>query len=196
MNEFLHFSKEENFSFVFVLLTQHCITFYIYLSSISPFSKKPTFHIFHLLISPFLHFILQTHAFQVWPAFGIDNQVVDWNFFKLLTLFMLVNTWHFCLQYGNSCVYFKKLLSHCTWPFTSTITTHKSFKWLNLFQLIAKKKLPFLSYCFPPFIPLTLIFPVTYCHAKSCVKLQWVVPRFRILYVCCLLSFLTFCWRL
>ena len=143
ISEFLHFSKEEKISFVFVLVTQHCITFYIYLSSISPYSKKPTFHIFHLLISPFLYFLLQTHAFQDWPAFGIDNQVVDWNFFKPLTLFMLVNTWHFCLQYGNSCVYFKKLLSHCTWPFTSIITTHNSFKWLNLFQLIAKKKLLF-----------------------------------------------------
>lgn len=135
----MHFSsREEDIPFVIMFVTQHCITFYICLSSSSPYSRKFTFHSFHLLFSPF-HFTLETHAFQVCPPFGIDNQVVGQNFFKLLTLFMLVNTRHFGLQYGNSCVYFKKLLSHCTWPFTSIITTHNSFKQLNLFQLIAKK---------------------------------------------------------
>ena len=60
---------------------------------------------------------------------------------------------------GNSCVYFKKLLSHCTWPFTSVITTHNSFKQLNLFQLIAKKEKSCLfKLLFSSFYLLTLIF--------------------------------------
>lgn len=83
----MHFSSRgKNFSFVFMFVIQHYITFYICLGFNSPYSKKPTFHIFHLLISSFLHFTLEIHAFQVCPPFGIDNQVVDQNFFKLLTL--------------------------------------------------------------------------------------------------------------
>lgn len=61
------------------------------------------------------------------------------------------------------------------------MTAHGFFKQLDLFQLIAKKE----SFLAPVFflLFLTLIFQAIICHTKSRIKLQWVVSKFRILYI-------------
>lgn len=92
---------------------------------------------------------LETHAFPVCPPFGIDNQVVERNFLKLLTLLLLVNIWQLGLQPGESMCLFPKAFTTSYPTFHFSKTTRNSFKQLNLFQLIAKKKKKsFLSYCF------------------------------------------------
>lgn len=70
------------------------------------------------------------------------------------------------------------------------MTTHNFFKQLNLFQLIAENE-SFLATVF------FLLFLTLICQAtESRIKLQWVVCKFRILYIFSFFNSLENSWKM